>query len=259
MTIFLILVSQAGTLRPVGWPVSRYKLYSDYIGWSWCIGSFVAQNILILRTYALCNRNKYLISILILIHAGCNVGVWVIDSQFLVGPVLNIENNALPNTSLAAFAEIILSVIDQIRNLWRVYLIIFLDETVIVVITIVYIFRAGGYKYTTLIWTIWRDGIAFYVCLQGLSMFNIFFIRFGSTNLYYLPMSAASLHRVMHSILTARMLLNLRRAALPEQGREGISSTSGDPSMIQFGLPVLSSNFDFSECLGQASTPAQGR
>jgi len=210
-------------------PPSRCHTYLAFVGWCWCIGLFVAQSILILRTYAICNSNRYLIIALVIVHIASNAAVWTINSQFLKAvtflPNMYPEASALSGCWMISLAPS--------GDLWVSYLVILLNETVIVVTTILYILRDGGYGCTPLVRTVQRDGVFFYIYLQALSIFNILFIRFATPD-FHLNATIQSLHRVFHAILTARMLLNIRRAAFPDQGLEGITSNSIEKSAIEF-------------------------
>jgi len=210
-------------------PPSQCHMYLVCAGWVWCIGVLVAQSILILRTYAICNWNRCLITALLMVHVGTNATVWTSNYWFVEGKPFILNKNGLSGCWLY---------IDPSNDrLWISYLLIFLNETVIVITTVFYIFRDGGYGYTPLIRTIRRDGIIFYVYLQALSILNILFIRFGPPN-FHLIAVAQSFHKVLHGLLTARMLLNMRRAA--STSPEGITYTSLGASIIEFGARGLS-------------------
>jgi len=90
-------------------------------------------------------------------------------------------------------------------------------------VTAFFIFRDGGYGCTPLARTVQRDGIAFYVYLQVLVIFNIIFTKREPPET---DLPIASIHRILHTVLTSRMLLNIRRAAFRGQDQEGFNSAS---------------------------------
>jgi len=57
--------------------------------------------------------------------------------------------------------------------------------------------------------TIYLDGIMFYVYLSVSSLINIIVLNITQN---YLNSSIVSFHRALHAILTARLVINIRRA-----------------------------------------------
>jgi len=107
------------------------------------------------------------------------------------------------------------------REFWLAYLAVLIDETAMMFVTMFHILREGGFGYTPLVRTVQRDGIIFYLYLQVLVVFNIIFIKSGALDT---DLPAASIHRIIHAVLTSRMLLNMRRAALRKRGQGGTST-----------------------------------
>jgi len=200
-------------------PVTRIRIYVQFVTWCWVIGLITAQNILIVRTYAICNQNRRLLLGPLLVHAGCIAVMFVIMFQ-----ALNTITSVLSMESLEPTAGL--------RKIWVAYLAVLLDETVIAIVTVMFLFRhdARNRKSTPLVRTIQRDGVMFYLYLQVLTLANIILIRFASLEFLF---AGASVHRSLHAILTARLVLNMRRAAYPNQGLAGTTSAFVESGSIE--------------------------
>jgi len=80
---------------------------------------------------------------------------------------------------------------------------------------------------TLLIRTLYRDGIIYFAVLFSISMANaIFVIKLFNSPYYYILMEP---QRAMHSILTSRLIINLRKAAITGQGaQEYLTGTASE-------------------------------
>lgn len=176
--------------------------------WLLVFGIAFSETILVIRTWVLWDKRK---SILIatlttgigsLLCAITVVGIWT-KSMLDVYKVTP-RHRTVPGCAVLTGSPIVaLSLVAVI-----------LIETVLLILTVVRMFqqlRTSGRHFVN--WTpfrvLYRDGITFFVYLLAISMVNFIVIVAGP------PVSRDTLivlQRVLHSSLTARMLLNLREA-----------------------------------------------
>jgi len=58
--------------------IPKCRLYVKLIVWSWFIGVFIAQSILLLRTFVICHWDRCVVILLLLIHFGCSASYgWI--------------------------------------------------------------------------------------------------------------------------------------------------------------------------------------
>jgi len=209
--------------------IERCQQYFKIIGWSFRVGVFFAQCILILRSYAICKWQKWPVIFLVVVHLGLTAVVWTYNARF--SGHVNVAPSPFPSESKlpGCFAKGLNS------DNWVEFLVILIDETVILVVTIFYLFRNAGFGKTPLLRTIRRDGILFYVYLQAFSIINIIVIKATPVELH---LSFTPHHRIFHAILTCRVLLNMRRAAFPRRGKEGFTTVHGWESDARGCLPI---------------------
>jgi len=100
----------------------------------------------------------------------------------------------------------------------------------------------GKYK-SSLAHTIYRDGVAFYAYLLCISIVNIVVLNSAPPEL---KTGLTGLHRVLHAILSERIILNIRsaastRRALPSETAQTLDTLESDESHtlkdLQFAKP----------------------
>ncbi|KAI0311172.1 hypothetical protein OF83DRAFT_779615 [Amylostereum chailletii] len=184
-----------------------------FISWSMVIGMGLSEVVMILRIYAMRGRSKRVLYSLVTLW-----GILIIIGLFFSNRVaysvtfgqLNIpgldgmgltgcHNLPTPSFSLAASFVSLLAM-----------------EAVIVVLTVLTAVNRWNERYQfesfdMTFKTLYFDGIFFFLCLLGFSLLNITFTLLTDnpalTPIFIAPM------RVMHGILSCRMLLNIRRVA----------------------------------------------
>jgi len=204
----------------------RCKAYFHCICWSYCTGIAVAESILTLRTYAICKKNKIILAILICTQLVTTGMAYYYTNIFL--KALRFAPSPFP-TELGYTGCFVSQANDSI---WLDYLLTLITEGVILGMTIGYILYQGGYNYSPFVRRIQRDGIMFYVYLQVFSIANIIVLHVTPLPLH---LSACSFHRILHASLTARLLLNIRRAAIPSEmdTKNSSGSSSEGPNGIE--------------------------
>jgi len=204
-----------------------YQISGWFIYW----GVGIAELVLIFRTWAIWSQNLKLaiglpvLLLLFAIPAGYLTHIGLTSVDYMESPVPHIQSCFV--------------VADHDRPILWDYVLILAWETIILVLTLIK--GVSHYRHTasSLVATLYKDGILYYIYLTSFSIANVLFLGVLQQN------SGATLilmQRVLHSILTARILLHLRLAVVRDR-RD--ASTSDLP-------PVLSSMFDSRH--GQLST-----
>jgi len=174
-----------------------------FIDWGGSVVIAAAEAILIMRTSALAGHNKWLVVPLLVLFAGVTIFSFVIVSIIL----RTITYGKSPVPTFRACYPIKGAVIGYIPFV----LILFL-ETLIMVITLVIWIRKFRYTHSQLVVSLFSDGIIFYIYIFCISFINIIIQPFGPIEMVE---SLIILQIVMHSLLSCRVLLHVRRDASP--------------------------------------------
>jgi len=151
--------------------------------------------ILAVRTTALWEHNRKIVWSLWGLLSLTVVGCLVIAYMHLKSTAIqSLSTNCGFNGSPTAFFIIVL---------------ILIFETVIVILTTLRWYNTIRHSTSPLIVTIYRDGILFFVCLFLVSLVNIIIQSSGPSDLQGLMIGLQS---VMHSILSCRIVLHVRKA-----------------------------------------------
>jgi len=198
---------------------SACNLTANLISYCYVVAFCIAQVILILRTYALCNRDKRILAGIICTDLACMATAGYYVARFATSlqydnPVPFINGNIRLTCNLGGTLEHGLGGQQEV-GLWTAYLFLFIAETIIMIVTVAYVLYSRGYGANRqpdgpLLRTIYRDGISFYVFLQAFSLINVIVLNVSSP---LLKDGFVSVHRILHALLTARILLNIRQAA----------------------------------------------
>jgi len=193
-----------------------FKVTNFLIGGSYVLGiAVISQIILVMRTYALCGRNKRILAGIICSEVIC-LGL---AAFFAIRFVTLLSSHT---GSLGGSSEI---------EVWLTYLFIFIAETILMAVTILYLYFTQAFNEKTefrtpLIRVIYRDGICFYIFLQVFSFVNIMVLIFTPAKF---KDSFIGLHRVLHALFTARILLHIREAATTPASSVALSTFKAAP------------------------------
>ncbi|KAI0701640.1 hypothetical protein C8Q76DRAFT_237046 [Earliella scabrosa] len=183
----------------------------------------VSEAILVTRTIALWNFNTYVkifaICAYVEITSFAVYCVWYDPAwpEYLPKDILRILGCVLPSND---------------RDIWPAYGFLIIGETLIIMLTILRRFLDNvepdhpgvkhhitrklrrcyvGYMESVLVRTLYRDGIHFYCIVLGFTVVNVLVLLFGPeglTSVMQIPFC------VIHSALSTRVILNLRKAAM---------------------------------------------
>ncbi|KLO19408.1 hypothetical protein SCHPADRAFT_935463 [Schizopora paradoxa] len=170
--------------------------------WFLWAGITIAQYIISLRTYALFGRSKYIGFALIALNMGVEIATIILLNSYLQKLVY------IPTpfpTVITCFTEAPRS------KLYLDYALIMIIEMCIIGLTLWRGISEWRSVNSPLIGTLYRDGVTFFLCLFAISFTN--FILYVVTQSLLLELLLPEFQRVMHSVLTARIVLHLRAAA----------------------------------------------
>ncbi|GJE99949.1 hypothetical protein PsYK624_162250 [Phanerochaete sordida] len=225
-------------------PQGMCKIMSDTVGWMVLWGIGVAELVVIVRTWAIWGRD-------------CRIGLgltlfWVVMqavNSYTVAKFISSGTVLLVDpTAQNLRGCFLVTTKDQLVVDW---VLVAALETIVLVLTLMKVARvpANGRllaRDTTspLIRQLARDGVLFYVYLLGISLVNIVILLATSHELSTL---LVCLQRALHSILSARLLLNLRAASI-RSDRHIDGATLGETewtrnrcqSSIHFNVPISS-------------------
>ncbi|KAH8102196.1 hypothetical protein BXZ70DRAFT_59746 [Cristinia sonorae] len=175
--------------------------------WILVVGIIVAEAILTLRTWAIWNRGKYIGVFLIAIFTSCMIVACLIEGLFLGSLTFAPSfNDAIPGCILT----------DANPAVGVEYVIVIVLETVVVLLTLLKVFQQrradrqlGRPEHHGLAHVLYRDGLHYYMYPLAISIVN--FVAVLKLPSYSADL-LSGLQRVIHSTLTARVILNLREA-----------------------------------------------
>ncbi|KAJ8468234.1 hypothetical protein ONZ51_g9768 [Trametes cubensis] len=192
------LTMMLGTTDPHSCDVQFHFLIYTYT-----IGSFLSESILIARTLALYEFNPWIMCIMATIALGVIVpGLYM--SHYVLSRI------QYPSRAVLEISGCVPSIDDGLS--WVLYMCVLISETVVIALTVYKMWQTSVdlKQRSLLVWTMYRDGSLYYVVLLVLSIVNLCFMLLApkaATSIIQMPL------RVVHSTLCTRVLLNLRKVA----------------------------------------------
>ncbi|KAI0325788.1 hypothetical protein GY45DRAFT_1364296 [Cubamyces sp. BRFM 1775] len=173
------------------------------LAYTHAIGSSLAESILIVRTLALYEFSCWIICIMAATALGV-VGTGLYISAYVL------SKTQYPSQAVLKIAQCVPSIDDS--QSWVYYVCILISETLIVALTVYKMWQTSVElkQRSLLVWTMYCDGLLYYVVLLVLSTVNICLMLLApraATSIMQMPL------RVIHSTLCTRVLLNLRKVA----------------------------------------------
>jgi len=216
-----LLVAQEFIVNPS--PSTCMILYQVRIA-SYCLGLLLADCILVLRTYAIWEKNVVVLGGLGILVLGTSIGSWYTSALFVqrLSFTPSPSPSRFPGCFVPAFSDV----------LWIAYLMVLILETAIFIVTLYGVIARGRYGNSPLLRAVYRDGITFYAYLFAISVVNIVVLRATPSAI---STSLIALHRNLHSILAYRLLMRIRVAANPAGSNQlQDSRTQGTLEPISF-------------------------
>ncbi|KIJ50327.1 hypothetical protein M422DRAFT_245580 [Sphaerobolus stellatus SS14] len=197
-------------------------------GWFLSIGVFIAELVLVFRTYALWNKSMR-----------------VLFGLFGIGFPITAASLYATYKGMAAFMFIqvpgqqdCLSVSSLVSI--KIFLLDFsgviIFETIILILTVVSAFKQSNLRKTSLGETLYKDGLMYYVYLTLFTVANLLVLAVPAV-----ATSGASLvllQRVIHSIVTSHILLHIRRAGA-QLHRDDSEEYTNESSINKFRFSTI--------------------
>ncbi|KAJ6456160.1 hypothetical protein C8R45DRAFT_582864 [Mycena sanguinolenta] len=226
----LFLLSRYSTVLDLPWvlyfgmtpvvSVERCSQLNEVISWGTVFGISVAEAILVVRTYALSGSKR---SVLIAF-----VSLWVASvSATIVFVALFVKSSIFKPSPFPGSSGCFLAVLNKV-DVVLPFVIVLMYDTVIMVYTVYLGIKKYRYSARTpLLVTLYRDGITYYVFLLVSSLLNLSMLLINGTSPSKQPIAQLfnTFVRVMHSVLSTRIILHLRDA-----NRKQLESESQLPS-----------------------------
>ncbi|KAI0325786.1 hypothetical protein GY45DRAFT_1329807 [Cubamyces sp. BRFM 1775] len=171
--------------------------------YTYTIGAFFSEAILIARTLALYEFKPWIICIMAAIALEVIIPGLIMSHRIL-------SQIRYPSMAVLEVAGCVPSIDDG--QSWVLYMCVLISETVVIALTIYKMWHTSAEvnQRSLLVWTMYRDGSLYYVVLLVLSVVNLCFMLLApkaATSIIQMPL------RVVHSTLCTRVLLNLRKVA----------------------------------------------
>jgi len=190
--------------------------------WSLFVGIVIAQWIICMRTYALWGQSKLVLGVLLTLCLATETTSIVLMNGFING--LNWSISPFPTISRCY-------VITTANKLYVDFAMIMVVEFAVLVLT----FWKGVSQWkmrknSPLIAVLYRDGVVFFFCLFAISISN-FLLAILSSPIYEFLLP--EVQRILHSVLTSRIILHLREVSVCE-----IGTVNGVKSSLHFCVPA---------------------
>jgi len=172
----------------------------------------LAEGILVLRTYAIWGKNRKIAWI----FGGSLAFIALAAIAFLsVSAALQkFQPRPRPPSLTGCF------LLGTNRQFWIAYLLATIFETAILSVTLYKVNQQRKYSAinSTLMQTVYRDGITFYIYILVVSLINIIVLNVAPDAL---ASTVTQIYRAQHAILTARIILNIRNAGVEGKHHRG--------------------------------------
>jgi len=172
--------------------------------WLFLVTISAAESVLILRTYITYDNNKQVARVLIFLLALYVVGGGYFIHQFLIS-----IRFVAPSPYPAGFPGCVFSSASGI--LWVSYLFTAIYELGILFFTLLQVVQRNKRSGSVLMKTLTWDGLVAYSCMLGISAVNVVMMNVAPAELSF---SLANIHHAIHAVLSARLILSLRRIAV---------------------------------------------
>ncbi|KLO07347.1 hypothetical protein SCHPADRAFT_945358 [Schizopora paradoxa] len=191
--------------------------------WLFLLGTYIAEAILSLRTYALWERStRVLVVLAVLAHA--SFITQIIELQHFLRTV---EFADTPAPSIMPCNAIL-----HRTKLYVNFALVVIFELAVLIMTFWKGYKQWRQCQSPIMSTLYRDSIIIFVCLFAVSTTNLLLFLMANINVFYDILALTQ--RVIHAILSARVVLHLRIAASSEKTAKFttiafIEPSEGDP------------------------------
>jgi len=182
--------------------------------WFLFAGIVVAQWIICIRTYAVWGQSKRVLVVLMFMILATES-----TSIFLMHEFMSSLKWSISPFPLISRCNIILP---EKNRLYVDYGLIMSVELVVIILTVLKGVKQWKLrKGSALVTVLYRDGAMYFICLFVISMAN--FVMYLKPPSPLLSFVLPEQQRIMHSVLTSRIIINLREAAHAQHGASNIT------------------------------------
>jgi len=175
------------------------------------LGYISVECIFIVRTYAIWNKSRAVASSL-LVSLAVTVGLMIF---FLISFVDSFVFLETPST--VAFPGCFITT--ENKSIWYIYLFLLLFETLVLALTLYKVLAHRKISSSPLVEAMYRDGLTFYIYLFATSILLISVSNGFPTSLAPYLTGIPVFHRNIHAILSARLVMNVRKVAYQDEQR----------------------------------------
>ncbi|KLO12315.1 hypothetical protein SCHPADRAFT_423891 [Schizopora paradoxa] len=199
--------------------------------WFLSAGAIIAQWILCMRTYAIWGKSKKILVPLLIIVLGAQIG-GIYAANTLTKSL---------EWSLSPFPTISRCYINVTREnlMFVVYILTIVNESLILTLTIWKGVSQWRSSRSPLIKTLYRDGVLYFFVVFAASLLNLSMtIAAPRINQPLIEFLLPEFQRVMHSVCTSHIILNLRKASAGDSGLgvDGPTGAKAYISTLKFGF-----------------------
>ncbi|KLO07260.1 hypothetical protein SCHPADRAFT_909649 [Schizopora paradoxa] len=206
LTRYLIYIE--GTAYSVFWfdkdlDVTNCKRLFDLGSWLGVVGVMIAHWIICMRTVALWEKSKVVMALLLFMCIGTEVPSLILMHEFL-------RNLVWARSPFPTIAPCTVSL--NSSRLFIDYVMVMSIELCVISLTIWKGVSHWKVRGSHLLKVLYRDGIVFFIGLFIMSCANA--VMYISSNKQLRGVSLSELQRVLHAVLTSRIILHLRQASV---------------------------------------------
>ncbi|KZV87619.1 hypothetical protein EXIGLDRAFT_773474 [Exidia glandulosa HHB12029] len=213
-------------------PASQCHAFFTYFAWSTTWGLAASELILILRTWALWDRKRVVLYGLIFLL----VALWIPDSYMMSVIIQKTTFVASSTFSPALKGCFVTGSTTLISMSWIILMVM---DFIILSLTVLRGIHHFRFRSSTLIVSLYRDGILYFVYLFSLSLANVVLL-YTTAPEYTILIN--QILRVLHAMLSCRIILGLRAIAV-QTDTQLFSSRAQWSGSLRYANPANSSTW----------------
>ncbi|KAL5535809.1 hypothetical protein ACEPAF_3903 [Sanghuangporus sanghuang] len=203
--------------------------------WMSFAGITIAEIIMMMRVHAIWGAKKQVLIFLVIF----NLGIIIPDIVLLERSLRSLVFMPSPFPTLAPCV-----LIDADLSVYIDFILIMVSEFVVIVMTVWKCFSEWRASRSSLMKALLEDGVQYFVCMFAISFANLLVVK---TALVDFSGLLFLIQRVLHAILSARILMHIREVVRPEADVEVSDMSFADAPNITKSVANSLSQMDFGE------------
>ncbi|KAL5519273.1 hypothetical protein ACEPAH_956 [Sanghuangporus vaninii] len=207
--------------------------------WMSFAGITIAEIIMMMRVYAIWGAKKQVLIFLVIF----NLGIIIPDIVLLERSLRSLVYEFMPSP-FPTLAPCVL--IDADLSVYIDFILIMVSEFVVIVMTVWKCFSEWRARRSSLMKALLEDGVQYFVCMFAISFANLLVVKTAVVDFSGLLFL---IQRVLHAILSARILMHIREVVRPEADVEvsDMSFADAPNAKNQQSIANSLSQMDFGE------------